>query len=122
MFISSSVIIWWFNTKIQLNLEVPGQTKDEWMMRLFNNYRVEHLFKFQEFFSAQITCLILRIAFLLQYNENIGPLLKIVGKMTKDFYNFFLLYLLLTLMFAVVGNINFPTENRDFKDLVSSIL
>jgi hypothetical protein len=85
MFISSIIIIWWFNYKIMLNLDEPGQTKDEWLMRLYNNYRAEHLFKFQYFFSAQITCLILRNATLLQYNEKIGPLIKIVGKMTKDF-------------------------------------
>jgi hypothetical protein len=69
MFISSLVIIWWFNTKVLTNLEVPGQTYDDWLMRLYDNFREVHNFQFQYFFSAQIICLILRIAMILQYNE-----------------------------------------------------
>jgi UDP-N-acetylmuramyl pentapeptide phosphotransferase/UDP-N-acetylglucosamine-1-phosphate transferase len=42
--------------------------------------------------------------------------------MSRDFYNFFLLYVLLTLMFAIVGNINFLFDLREYKDFFSSIL
>lgn len=42
--------------------------------------------------------------------------------MTKDFYNFFLLYVLLTIMFAIVGNINFLFDLKEYQDFFSSIL
>ena len=64
----------------------------------------------------------MRIAVILQYNQSIGPLIKIVGKMAKDFYNFFLLYALLTVMFGIVGNINFLFSLTEFKNFFSSIL
>jgi hypothetical protein len=54
-----------------------------------------------------IGCLIVRLSIILQFNESIGPLIKIVGKMSMDFLNFFLIYVILVAMFSIVGNINF---------------
>ena len=59
---------------------------------------------------------------MLQYNESIGPLIKIVGKMTQDFFNFFLLYIIFTFMFAIVGNINFLYDLEKFEGFFDSIL
>ena len=58
----------------------------------------------------------------MQFNESLGPLLKIVSKMSGDFLNFLLLYLLLTVTFLIVGNINFIYEIPEFKDIFSSAL
>jgi hypothetical protein len=70
-----------------------------------------------------ITCLILRITDLLQFSSEIGPLIKIVGKMTSDFMNFFALYCILIIMFAIVGNINFIFDLKEqFGGLFESIL
>lgn len=63
--------------------------------------------KFQYFFALQIGCLILRLATLLQFSETIGPLMKIVAKMSMDFFSFIVLYAILTIMFATVGNLNY---------------
>lgn len=59
---------------------------------------------------------------MLQYLGNIGPLIKIVGKMQKDFFNYTLLFILLTIMFSIVGNINFLYELREFDSFTNSIL
>lgn len=70
-----------------------------------------------------VTCLILKITDLLQFSSEIGPLIKIVGKMTSDFLNFFALYCILVIMFAIVGNINFIFDLKDqFGGLFESIL
>lgn len=79
-------------------------------------------YKFEYLFSVSITCLILRIAVILQFNEKIGPLIKIVGKLGMDFFNFFLIYVILTIMFAIVGNINFMNELKIFEGFFQSFL
>lgn len=73
-------------------------------------------------FAIQIVCLFLRVSMMLQYLGNIGPLIKIVGKMQKDFFNYTLLFILLTIMFSIVGNINFLYELREFDSFTNSIL
>ena len=64
----------------------------------------------------------MRIAVFLQYNESIGPLIKIVGKMQQDFLNFVILYCLMTIMFGIVGNINFIYDLTEFEGMFESIL
>jgi hypothetical protein len=58
---------------------------------------------------------------MLQYNDKIGPLIKIVGKMMQDFQNFFVLYALLTLMFSLIGNINFKYYSPEYLTFFDSI-
>ena len=89
---------------------------------MVNNLRVNIYFNIQYFFSIQIACLIVRLSQIFQYNESIGPLLKIVGKMALHFYNFFLLYVLITIMFAIVGNINFLFDMPEYNGFFQSIL
>jgi len=59
---------------------------------------------------------------MLQYLGSIGPLIKIVGKMQMDFFNFLLLYVMLILMFSIVGNINFIYDLNEFDNFADSIL
>ena len=63
-----------------------------------------------------------RLSTLLQYSESIGPLYKILGKMSKDFGSFVILYAILCLGFALVGNINFVSESERFETFMSAIL
>jgi hypothetical protein len=79
-------------------------------------------FPFQYLFAIQIVCLFLRITVFLQFLESIGPLIKIVGKMQQDFMNFFILYSLITLMFCIVGNINFIYDLKEFQGMFESML
>ena len=78
--------------------------------------------KFQYFFSTQIACLIARLSVILQFSETIGPLIKIVGKMAMDFFSFIILYIILTVMFATVGNLNFIFDTQYFEGFFQSIL
>lgn len=59
---------------------------------------------------------------MLQFNSRIGPVIKIVSKMFHDFMNFSMLYFLLVMMFAILGNINFLLFISEYKDFLHSIL
>ena len=54
---------------------------------------------------------ILKILDILQFSAEIGPLIKIIGKMTNDFINFSVIYVILIMIFAVIGCLNFMGEN-----------
>jgi len=69
-----------------------------------------------------IACLIWKILEIVQFNSEIGPLVKIVEKMLGDFSNFVILYLILVFMFAIVGNINFVFELEEYNGLFESCL
>lgn len=69
-----------------------------------------------------IACLIMKVIDIIQFTSEIGPLVKIVGKMVGDFMNFLILYALLVIMFAIVGNINFVLDLKEFHGLFESTL
>lgn len=59
----------------------------------------------------------------MQFNDQLGPLYKIVGKMTKDFLNFLIIYAILIIMFSIVGNLLFIIEIPEhYGSLFESIL
>jgi len=121
--ISSVIVIDWFRSNIQKGLySDPNLSDQEYKLRIMANFEMHLDYKFEYLFSISITCLILRIAVVLQFNEKIGPLIKIVGKLSTDFSNFFLIYVILTIMFAIVGNINFMNELEIFEGFFQSFL
>ena len=79
-------------------------------------------FSFEYLFSIIIACLIWKMIELIQFSSDIGPLVKIVEKMFGDFSNFIVLYAILILMFAIIGNANFVFELSEFKGLFESVL
>lgn len=79
-------------------------------------------FKFEYIYSIIISCLVWRIIEIIQFNSEIGPLVKIVEKMLGDFMNFILLYLILLFMFAIIGNINFLFDLKEYHGLFESCL
>ena len=54
---------------------------------------------------------IIKIIDILQFSDEIGPLVKIIGKMGFDFLNFSAIYFILIVIFAVIGCFNFMGEN-----------
>lgn len=64
----------------------------------------------------------MKIIDIIQFTQEIGPLVTIVGKMAVDFKNFLLLYVLLVIMFAIVGNINFVFSCTEFQGVFQSII
>ena len=68
--------------------------------------------------TIMVISMIVRLFDVLNYSPDVGPLIKIVGKMSGDVLNFLVLYLILTLTFAMIGTYNF----RGLLDEFSSIL
>lgn len=83
LFVCSVLVIEWFNNKIDVNINTdPLISSQEFSWRIQSNFIDNIEYPFQYLFAGQVSCLILRIAINLQFNESIGPLIKIVGKMT----------------------------------------
>ena len=49
----------------------------------------------------------LRVVFIFRASEFIGPFIKVIGKMTTDILIFFVLYIVIIISFASVGNLAF---------------
>ena len=94
----------------------------EFRMRVIANFNENIDYPFQYMFAGNVICLIVRISVILQFSENIGPLVKIVGKMFEDFYNFLILYFLLAIMFTTITNLNFLYTLKEFDGLFESFL
>jgi hypothetical protein len=69
-----------------------------------------------------VMCLIYRLSTLLEFSETVGPMYKILGKMSKDFGSFIILYLIICVGFALIGNINFVAESLKFENFLQAIL
>ena len=100
----------------------PELSDEEFRQRILGNFRLSLDYKFQYFFACNIICLITRIISMLYFTETIGPLLKILGKMSQDVFNFFILYSILTVMFAIIGNQIFIYDLDHFFGLINSVL
>ena len=126
LFIASLIMISWVNDSIRDELySDPNITEEDKRLRLVHNLMNTIDFKFQYILSIMIAMLVIRVAVMLQFNANIGPLIKIVGKMMTDFQNFAILYMMFTLMFAIIGNINFKyycTEYVSFFDSIFTVI
>lgn len=64
-------------------------------------------FPYEYVLTVMVVALLLKVLDLIQFSATIGPLVKIVGKMSGDFFNFLALYAILVVMFAIVGCFNF---------------
>jgi hypothetical protein len=119
----SIIAIKWINNNITKNVNVDGITEDEKYFRMLDNFEHNIEFRFEFIFAIIIFCLLYKILDMIQFSSEIGPLVKIVGKMAGDFVNFVVLYVILVVMFGIVGNLNFllhlPSE---YGQLFTSIL
>jgi len=110
-------------SRTQLFQDIGGASGPE-----FDNYRL--LFNISnanqstlEYSLAVVTiCLIIRTTMNLQFVESIGPLIKILGKMSVDFVNFCILYLVLVLMFTLLGNINYLVYLDEYDGFMNSLI
>lgn len=57
--------------------------------------------------TIMVIAKIIRLFDVLNYSSNIGPLVKIVGKMSADVLNFMALYAIFTITFATIGTYMF---------------
>lgn len=75
--------------------------------KMITNFENSLYLRFNVIFSIQILCQTMKLATVLQFNQKVGPLLKIVQKMAQDYLNFMVIYFVLVLMFSILGNLNF---------------
>ena len=116
--------IQWIYTNI--NIGIDGAVDSETVLRqkLIANMTNEstHSFSFEYLFSIMIACLIWKMLEIIQFHADIGPLVKIVEKMFGDFSNFIILYAILVIMFAIIGNANFVFDLTEYKGFFESVL
>lgn len=123
LLIVSTYLILWINNNIMKNVNVPDISEDEKYFRILDNFEHNIDFKFEFIFSIIIVCLLYKILNLTQFSQEIGPLVKIMGKMGGDFANFMVLYFILVTAFGIVGNLNFLLDlPNEYGQLFASIL
>jgi hypothetical protein len=81
LFATSVFMIYWITTKVTSNVHFDGITEDELFYRKLANFKDNIDFKFEYLFSIMIACLITKLMELILFSSEIGPLVKIVGKM-----------------------------------------
>lgn len=123
LFIVSIISIVWINNNITKNVNGVDITDDEKYFRMLDNFEHNIDFRFEFIFAIIIFCLLYKILDMIQFSSEIGPLVKIVGKMAGDFVNFVVLYVILVVMFGIVGNLNFLLDlPSEYGQLFTSIL
>jgi len=120
LFVASIINIDWIRKNISKDLDHTGLSEEEIFFRKVANFNVIVDYKFEYLLAIMISCLIFKVLDLIQFSADIGPLVKIVGKMLGDFLNFFILYAILVIMFAVVGNLNFIFYLDEYTGLFES--
>ena len=63
----------------------------------------------------------LRVVFIFRASAFIGPFIKVIGKMTTDIAIFFVLYIVIIISFASVGNLAFG-DKSNYKDLFEACI
>jgi len=81
LFATSVFMIYWITTKVTSNVTYEGISEDELFYRKLANFKDNIEFKFEYLFSIMIACLITKLMELILFSSEIGPLVKIVGKM-----------------------------------------
>lgn len=113
----------WFENQINKGLAAASEiSQHEYEILLLTNYQQNIDYRFQYLFSIQVTGLIMQILAVIQFNKTIGPLIKIVQKMAGDFINFLIIYIILLMMFSIVGNLNFLFYCPDYGSLFASFV
>jgi len=118
--VCSMNLIFFITQNIFSNVGEHAQAKSIHYQMSFNleyhrEYNLEYLF------AVVSLCLIMRISVNLQFIETIGPLIKIISKMGQDFLNFCILYMVLLVMFSLLGNINFYLSLEEYDGFLASM-
>lgn len=113
----------WIKTYINKNID-GGYSPQKINMIMLDNliHKDVREFRFEYLFSVIIICLIWKLIEVIQFSSSIGPMIKIVQKMFSDFGNFFILYVILIIMFAIIGNVNFVQAMKQYEGMFESCL
>ena len=122
LFGCSVYIIYFVGTTFQRDLKVSDLSEEEFKYRTLANLPDTMDGNIHYCFAVCTVCLMSRFLSVLEFNEAIGPLVKIVAKMGGDFLNYLIVSIMFTFMFALVGNIIFVSELESFHGLFESTL
>jgi len=113
----------WIVTKVNNNVN-DGLDRTTKLQIVLDNLIYDDVreFRFEYMFSIIIICLIWKLIEVIQFSSSIGPMIKIVQKMFSDFGNFFILYVILIIMFAIIGNVNFVQVMAEYEGMFESCL
>jgi hypothetical protein len=81
LFAASIFMIYWIGTNVTSNVWFEGIDEEELFFRKLANFKENIDFKFEYLFSIMIACQITKLMELILFTSEIGPLVKIVGKM-----------------------------------------
>lgn len=115
----SAYYVWYFQKFVKSGMENDA-LKDG--RTLVENMLDAQDFKFGYLFAGILALLVLRLSVALLFNEKIGPLLKILGKMSSDYFSFSAVYGLLVIVFTLFFNLNFMRSESDFESFARSLL
>lgn len=96
--------------------------EEEKVLRVIGNLALGINIPFTYYFAAISVCLISRLVYILEFNESIGPLFRILQKSSKVFLSFLIVYISLVLFLGLVGNISFLGSDEKYRDLFTSVL
>lgn len=86
------------------------------------NFTDNREYPFSLVFSVIVGMLVLRLTATLLFNENIGPLIKILGKMTNAFCQFFALYSLFAGLFSIIFFTAFNNASSAYSSIYKSFI
>ena len=86
------------------------------------NFADNREYPFSLVFTVIVGMLVLRLTATLLFNESIGPLIKILGKMTGSFGQFFFLYTLMAVLFSAILFLGFNQASDDFNSLYKTFI
>ena len=86
------------------------------------NFAENKDYPFSFVFSILVGMLVLRLTTTLLFNESIGPLIKILGKMTGSFTQFFFLYILMAGLFSLIFFTAFSETSTEYNSMYKSFI
>ena len=119
--IFSYVLIEFFMTKMFQDID-PNKSENYNNLILSYNIQKNEDFQLNYIFASITVGLVFRCALNLQYFEQIGPLIKILGKVLINFVNFTILYCVLLIMFTILGNFNFMRTVPEYDGFITSLV
>ena len=118
--IALSMFSYFFSQVYQLllkNQEDDGSPEfNQAITELFDKVYIQNISVFDILLGLGIMAMWLRVVFIFRASEFIGPFIKVIGKMTTDIAIFFVLYIVIIISFASVGNLAFG-ETTEYSDL-----
>ena len=117
----SGLAIYQVTTVIQLDIH-KDLSELERTQRVIGNLARGIELPFSYYFAIISMCLVSRLAYVLEFNESIGPLFRILQKSTKVFLGFSTIYVFLVLVLGLVGNISFLGTDDQYSGLFQSVL